>query len=559
MGLPTLTFNRAASSLGRPLAGNDHLSAIIFYTAGSLPSGFGTSDRIKKIFSVADAETLGILDTHADETLGTGGQVTVTGTWIAGEIVRIEIDGASLGQFVLTTTTITSLAAGLVAAINANTTTGLKHGWVATDTDPIILLVPPAKLGVTNNGGSHIVFVDRNATDTGGSAGGTSTDVQITGGVGSYFALEHYHISEYFRLQPKGVLWVAIYSDSTSYDGDEIRTVQDFAEGEIRQMAVLRTDETFAASHITLSQVDLDTLQTEDKPLSLLWHSDMSGTTAAVLPTMATLDSERVTVVLGEDGSWHQPAYVNTKAYKKGERVVFQGASYVAKADVAVASPGNNPGPYDLTNWTLFQLRLTEILGFSVSVLGAELGTVSFAKVSDNIGHVQKFPLSDGVNLAIPGLATGELYKDLSSSLRDTLNDFHYTFIRSHQGATGTWFTDSWTAIVETSDFATIENVRTMDKAVRNIRVNVLPLLNGPLFVDEDGLLSESTIALFKNETEKALIDMVVAAELSAQQVDINPEQDVLATSQIDISVTLVPVGVARDIVFDIGFAVKLP
>ena len=450
-----------------------------------------------------------------------------------------------------------SLTAGLVAAINANTATGLKHGWTAVDSDPIITLTQPAKLGVANNAGSHIVFVERNATDTAASAGGGGTVVQFTSGVGSYFAIMHYQISEFFRMNPKGVLWVAIYAQAT-YAGDEIRTVQDFAGGEIRQMSVYLSHETFAASHITVSQADLDTLEAEHKPCSLLIHSDMSGTTAAALTDISTLDSERVSAILGEDGDYHQPAYVQTQAYKAGDKVAFQGATYVAKATIAVASPGNNAGPYDLTKWTKLQLRLTQINGFSISNIGATLGTASFASVHENIGWVSKFNLSDGLLLEEAGLATGELYKDLSESLRDTLNDYHYIFIRKHQGLSGTWFTDSWTSTAATSDFAAIENVRTMDKAVRNVRTSVIPNLSGPLYLNEDGTLSEDTISIFENDSEKPLIDMDVAGEISAQQVVINPEQNVLATSKLNIGITIIPAGVAREISYDIGFAVKI-
>ena len=66
-----ITFNRTQGGLDRPLLGEDHLSSLIFYTDGDLPSGFTSSDRIKKIFSLAEAESLGILDDHADETKGT--------------------------------------------------------------------------------------------------------------------------------------------------------------------------------------------------------------------------------------------------------------------------------------------------------------------------------------------------------------------------------------------------------------------------------------------------------------------------------------------------------
>lgn len=546
-----ILFNRGEGGLGRPLPGKDHLSAMLFYTAGSLPSGFGTSDRIKKIFSLNEAENLGILDDHSDETKGTGGQVTVTGTWVIGEIVRIEIDGAVLGQFVLTDTAITSVVAGLVAAINAGTATGIKHGWIATDADPIITLVQPDKLGIVNNGGSHLVFVDRNATDTAPSAGGSSTDVQFSSGVGSYFAIMHYHISEFFRVQPKGVNWVGIYAQAT-YTGAEIELIQNLANGEIRQLGIYLSHEVFASSQLTASQGFLDTLQTEHKPLSVVLHADLSSAALSTLPDLTTLSNERVSMLIGEEGDYHQAAYSNTKAYLSSEKVTFQGKVYISKA----ATKGN--APWDGTKWTVLRENLQAISGFSIGTMGQVLGDVSFAKVHENIGWVAKFNIVSGTGLDEVAFATKDLWKDIATSLKDTLNDYHYIFLRKIQGISGTFNSDSFTAIAATSDFATIENNRTMDKAVRNIRTNVLPNLNAPLYVNEDGTLSEATISLFKNDSQRALIDMVTDGELSAQSVSINPTQNVLSSSKIIISVVLVPVGVARIIEFNIGFQVKL-
>jgi len=550
--LNDVNFNRSEGGLGRPLNGSDHISAMLFFTAGSLPTGFGTSDRIKKIFSLREAENLGILSDHSDETKGTGGQVTVTGTWVIGEIVRIEIGGASLGQFVLTATTITSLVAGLVAAINANTSTGLKHGWVATDADPIITLVQPAKLGVVNNAGSNLVFVDRNAADSAASAGGSSTDVQFSGGLGSYFAVQHYHIAEYFRVQPKGVLYVGIYAQAT-YDATEIKTIQDFANGDIRQMGVYLSHEAFAASQLTTTQGVATTLETEDKPLSIIFHSDLSSATLSALANLTTLSNERVSKVIGEEGDYHQVAYSNTKAYKLGDKVTFQGDAYVAKANTT----GN--GPWDGTKWTVLRENLVAISGFSIGTMGVTLGDVSFANVHESIAWVGKFNVVSGTGLDEVAFATGDLWTAISTSLKDTLNDFHYIFLRKIQGITGTFNSDSFTATAETSDFATIENVRAMDKAIRGIRTNMLPNLAAPVFVDPNtGLLDENTIAVFENDASKTPAQMVTDGELSGQNLVINPAQNVLSTSKIVVSGVLIPVGVAREFEINIGFDVKI-
>lgn len=547
MALPDIKFNRGEGGLGRPLLGKDHLSAMLFYTAGSLPTGFSSSDRIKKIFSLEEAENLGIVDDHSDETVGTGGKVVIGGSWIADETATISIDDGVLATFTVLSgaTAVADVVAGLVAAVNAETSTGRKHGWIAGETGGTdIDLTQPAKLGIVNNGGSHIVF-----TET--SVSGTGTPTQFTGGVGSYFVVLHYHIEEYFRLQPKGVTHIGIFAQGT-YDGSEIETVQNFANGELRQAGIYLSHEVFASSQLTSTQGFLDTLETEHKPLSVLFHSDLSSATLSTLPDLTTLSNERTSMLIGEEGDYHQPAYVNTKAYLSGEKVTFQGKAYISKANTT----GN--APWDGSVWTELRENLVAISGFSIGTMGATLGNVSFALVSSNIGHVLIFNVVTGTGLDEVAFATGDLFKDVATNLKDTLNDFHYIFLRKIEGISGTFNSDSFTAISATSDFATIENVRTMDKAIRNIRTNVLPNLNGPLFVNEDGTLSEDTISLFKNDAQRALVDMVAAGELNGQDVIIDPSQNVLATSIITISVILVPVGVARNIVFNIGFAVKI-
>ena len=51
---------------------------------------------------------------------------------------------------------------------------------------------------------------------------------------------------------------------------------------------------------------------------------------------------------------------------------------------------------------------------------------------------------------------------------------------------------------------------------------------------------------------------MAKAGELSGYRVYIDPEQDVLASSKIEIIIRSVPVGVARKFVLKIGYTNKL-
>lgn len=62
-----ITFVRGQGALGRPLPNKDHVSAICLPIAdANLPSGFSTTARIKKIFSLAEAEAAGVVSTDSN-------------------------------------------------------------------------------------------------------------------------------------------------------------------------------------------------------------------------------------------------------------------------------------------------------------------------------------------------------------------------------------------------------------------------------------------------------------------------------------------------------------
>jgi hypothetical protein len=197
----------------------------------------------------------------------------------------------------------------------------------------------------------------------------------------------------------------------------------------------------------------------------------------------------------------------------------------------------------------------------SITTLGATLGAVSLSAVHENIGWVQKFPMSNGTELDVPALglaATAVLVKDQSTSALDTLRSKGYAFMRKHVGNANTFHMDSFTSTAVTSDYSTIENNRTIDKATRGVRTFVLPSLNSPLTINEDGTLAEETIQNFKAAAESPLESMEIDGEVSAFEVLIDPAQNVLSTSKLVITIKIIPRGVARFIEINIGFTVAL-
>ncbi len=317
----------------------------------------------------------------------------------------------------------------------------------------------------------------------------------------------HYQLSEIFRVNPGISLYVGIFTKPTTYKFTEIKTVQNFASGRIRQMAVWCGDKEFNADDVTVIQGVADALDEENAPLSVLYAPKV--TSVGNMPAdVAGANQCRVSVVIAQAGSG------------TGAELYADEANSETRA--------------------------------SVSAIGVVLGLLSSAAVHQSIGWVKNFPT--GVN--VPAFGDGTLYRDLDKALVEQLDSSRYLFFVTHVGQSGSYVNDSHTMDSAISDYAMIESVRTMDKAVRGIRTYLIPELGGNIYVDADtGKMQAYSIDHLKTTANKALEDMEKAGELSGYKVDIDPEQDILSTSEVEIVIKQVAVGVMRRIKVKIGFA----
>ena len=505
MPLNNITFNLGQGGLGRGLTSKDHISGLLFYS-NSLPSGFSSSARVKQFSSVADAVSAGILNDYSDATAATATYL-ITTLGATGDVFTLKVNepfGAVTTVVsytkASTDTTIALLGASIAAAINAGTST---HGYTASFTTATLTLTAPKKWGVFINSGSPITV-----TITGTIAG---TLTQFSGGTGSKLAVMYYHISEFFRMQPLGTLYVGIYAvPGGAYDFTEISSIQTFANGQIRQIGVYKDGAAFATGDITAINNVCATNVAAHKELVAFYGADLSGTPAlSSLVDISGLNAPYVSAVIGQDGA-------------------AQGAL----------------------------LYLT--YGKSITVLGAALGATAFAAVNENIAWVSKFNISNGTECDTVAFANGVLYSATSDSQLNTLNNQRYIFLRKFVGQTGSFFNDNHTATLTSSSYAYVSDNRTIQKATRGIYTNVTPAIASPIQLDADGTLSDTSTAYFTGLAEAALIQMVRDGELSGQKVVVSPTQNVLATNTLYISASLVPYGTARNIVVNIGFNVSV-
>lgn len=507
MALPNIQFIQSTSGLGRPLTGTDYISGYIHYYTGTLPSGFTTTDRIKKIFSIDDAEDLGITNTGLGATASTA-TFQVTNKGAAGDKMSfscITIEGAKLGthtilaaytQVSADVVSTTTSAARLAAEINAGTN---LHGFTASPSTSTVTITAPKTEGVFLNSGTPY------AASIAGTLAGTLVQ-NVVAGTASFIDIAWYHISEYFRIQPKGELYVGFYAQESSYAFADITTMQNFATGDIKQIGIYEQNVAFTTGMCTALQVISDANTAVYKPLQFILGAEFSATASvASLSDLTTLTAPNVSVSIAQDG------------YAAG-------------------------------------YKLWKATGKTIGTVGAMLGAVSLSAVSDSIAWVQKFQMSNGTELDTIAFGNGQLYTDLSDGQFESLNNYAYTFLLKQIGITGSYWSNSLTAVTPTSDYSTIENNRVYQKITRVVRAALLPSLSSPLKVNADGTLTAATIGYFETLCQNPLTQMESDNELSAHKIIINPNQNVLATSTLEITLQNVPLGVARIIKVNVGF-----
>lgn len=508
MALNNILFNLGQGGLGRPLPGQDYISGLIYYS-GTLPSGFTSSNRIKQFFSVADAVAAGIKNDYNDETAAIGSWTNTTignnGDTVALTVAELFGKIVSLGTYTKTAaeTTVTLVAAAVAAIINAGT---LTHGYTAIPTVGAVAITARKGLGVALNTGSNLI-----ATYS-ASATLAGTIVQFSGGVGSKQAVWYYHISEYFRLQPLGNLYVGFFAIPGSYTFTEITTLQNFANGTIRQVGIYKDSAAYAVGDVTAIDTQCKALIAAHKEIIALYAADMSAVAdVSTLSDLSLLTANTCSVIISQDGA-------------------ALGAS------------------------------LYYSYGKSITTLGAALGAVAFANVNEDIAWPAKFNISNGTECDVPAFANGVLYSaaTVTDSYLATLQNLRYIFFRKFTGFAGTYFNEETSAIISTSDYAFISGNRTIQKATRGVYISLIPALNSPITLNADGTIADVSTAYFTGLAESNLIQMVRNGEISAQKVAINPTQNVLSTGKIIIAISIVPVGTARNIVVNIGFNVKV-
>ena len=329
------------------------------------------------------------------------------------------------------------------------------------------------------------------------------------------FPVEHYQISEFFRVLTKlnsnAFLDAGFFPITLdAFDGTEITTMQVNANYELRHIGVFLID-TFVDAFATAANTKAQELDDLGAPTSIYLAADVAD--------VSLLD------LRANDVKW----------------VTFVGLQ-----------DGNALGA------ALYTLK-----GYSIGAIGALMGLEAGSKVHERAGWVDKFDISGATELQELAMVDGTLISATTATEIDAITDAGVTIAIKRRTIGSFIYTDSMTGSIDTSDFTEQRFNQVIGKAKRGILVSVDPLLNSPIYVTPvTGAMQDMDIQRFKEAVLFPLNAMANDGEvtfdpstgrLPADTVVIDPDQNIL-DNPLAITVNVTPVGSPSGITVNLSF-----
>ena len=306
----------------------------------------------------------------------------------------------------------------------------------------------------------------------------------------------------------------------------------------------------FADTVTLTNMVDKDT--TNGKNLLLAANGRLRG--LIVVRTPAT--GYTPTVTAGLDGD------VATAVVKAQALAQYSADTLMAPIFIMIEGRSYSGVPTALTDMTLSSYdRVGIFIGDTVAssddaCMGLLAGRIAGIPVQRNIGRVKDGPISS---------LTAYLYdKKVEQGDPGSVNDKGYITLRTFVGRNGYFFSDDVLCALPTSDYHNLTARRTIDKAFRIAYDTLLNELNDEIPVNADGTIAVTKAKGIETKVENAIINsMTNNGELGndpGNQNDtgvicfIDHTQNIVATSQLNVTLQVKPYGYDRYINVNLGF-----
>lgn len=349
--------------------------------------------------------------------------------------------------------------------------------------------------------------------------------------------LIRYHIDEFFRRNPNGVLWINVVAQGTT-----MAQMCDVANNHVKKIVT--------ESLKTVKEIGV-----------------VLNPAAGYTPTLTNgLDGDVLTAVTKAqqliDSFADQNCFINT-ILLEGRQV--NGTLSAIKDLRTLASPN--------VQITILQdpdVAALDALFAKTAAVGTILGDISIRRVEEDLGALQiennpnkavsDYPINNvaaGLFLKV-GISSGVETKTLTDAEIQLLKTNGYIFADTYPAYNGVFISGSPTCTALTSDFAWSTNVRVWNKAARLAVTKLTPKINSQVEVDDAGKLKSTTVTTWQldvNNTTNGLGSLVTNRHCLKSAVYINPNQDVYSTNKVIVGMTVKPYGYAREIVGQLGFS----
>lgn len=175
------------------------------------------------------------------------------------------------------------------------------------------------------------------------------------------------------------------------------------------------------------------------------------------------------------------------------------------------------------------------------AAIGMVLGRAAKAEPQQDLGRV-KFG-----SLAANGYFTDGSSFLQKQSLADSLNDAGYIFFLNYPGKNGCYLNGCPMACAASDDYATLNNGRIMDKAMRIAYDTYITEIMDNVKVGDDGKLPSGVCSSFESMIENAVASLM-DGQISSFKAYVDPAQNILSTSTLKVECSIVPLGVLKTI-----------
>lgn len=334
--------------------------------------------------------------------------------------------------------------------------------------------------------------------------------------------LVYEHISEFFRMNPNGKLFMYVAAQSEAYAAlvsDHAKDLLRLAEGKIKRVGV-------AWNPVIDPEVGAPVFEPDP---------DTSAPSAQIQAVAAAQ------VLAASEFTAHRPVFF-----------ILEGKNYTLGATPYNIRGMNAENCMVVIGQSLATANLDDAF-ISYAAVGTALGARSLAAVNVKHSWVDRFNCYGGT-LTAAGI-NGQKVEEISEAWLEAADNAGAQFFRTHTGIAGYYFNHTATATAATSDYAFAENVETMNKAARLVRAALLPYLESPQKIDpKTGKLSPEVVKQFEMAGKRAVEEMLRNDEVSGIDVYVDPDQNLLSTSQLEVEFEIVPTGSASKIIGKLGF-----